>query len=257
MKRCVIYANCQGCLGVFRILKSLPAFSSIYSLEYEHNYINKEYKVPEDCKLLIYQPVSWFTPPPDVQSISFPYIYDDGTFPVHGGTGGFKIIDDLLKQGKNVLEMYDNGEIDFKLAERKKKSLEILKEKEKLCTIKISDYLEYTTNRPLFFMQSHPTMFVFCEIVNRIFEHLKLPPISWQPICWCGGLHLDYIGICHHPYSKELSYEKKSILPLDSYSLVNQKTIFNAETNQWEDFYVVDNSMVRKMIEDHLAKPPI
>ena len=138
MKRCVIYANCQGCLGVCRLLQSLPVFTSIYSLEYEHNYINKEYKVPEDCKLLIYQPVSWFTPPPDVLSISFPYIYDDGTFPVHGGTGGFKIIDDLLEQGKNVLEMYDNGEIDFKLAERKKKSLEILKEKEKLCTIMLS-----------------------------------------------------------------------------------------------------------------------
>lgn len=253
MEKCVLYANCQGGLGIRRLLESLKSFTELYFIEDVLNYTNRDYQVPPDCKLLIYQPVSWFTPPPGVTALSFPYVYDDGTFPVHFGTGGFKIVDQLLDEGKDVLGMYDLGEIDFKLSERKKRSLEILKEKEKVCTIKISDYLEYNQNRPLFFTHNHPTMFVFCELVNRILEHLKLPPVHWPPICWLGGLHLDHVGICQYPYSKELSTEKRSMLPLDSYSLKNQKTIFNASTGQWEDFYIVDNFMVRKMIEDYIS----
>ena len=253
MKKCVFYSNCQGNLGICPILQQVPEFTQQYFIEHYSNYENKEdLKVPSDCELLIYQPTRWFTIPEGVKTISFPYLYDDGTFPVHHGTGGFKIIDELLEKGENVLNLYDEKKINFNLIERKKRSLEILKEKENFCDIKISDFLEGTHRHPLFFTHNHPTMYVTMEVVNRILQVLEMAPISHPPIGWLGGLHLDQTGFCHHPSDKEKSTQMKSILPLDSYSQQNQKKIYNFQKQCWEDFYIVDNNLVREKIQDYI-----
>ena len=253
MKKCVVYSNCQGNLGICPILQQIPEFSQQYFIEHFPNYEKREYfNVPKDCELLIYQPTKWFTPPNDIKKVAFPYIYDDGTFPVHHGTGGFKVIDELIEKNEDVLKLYDEGKINFKLNERKKRSLEILKEKEKICEIKISDYLEYNQKRPLFFSHNHPTMFVITELVSRILEHLNMAPLASPPIGWLGGVHLDQTGFCHFPIDKKKSTQMKSILPLDNYSNQNQKKIFNFQKHCWEDFYIVDNNIVRKKIEDYI-----
>lgn len=256
MKKCIMYTNCQGNIGIKPLLESHPEFSSTYKISHFSNY-EKEPIPDTECDLYIFQHNK--TPQDHIKytkAISFPYLYDDGTFPVHHGTGGFKIIDELLEKGLDPVKMYDNGEIDFKLDERKKKSLEILKEKEQRCTIKISDFLESAQGSrvPLFFTHNHPTMFVTVELTNRLLAHLGMNEMHPMIKCigWLGGTHLDATGFCHYPGNKEKSTSMKSILPLDKYSERNQKKIFNFQTNQWEDFYIMDDNIVRGKITDYL-----
>ena len=254
-QRCVVYANCQGDLGVIPLLRSHPEFSKTYDIEYYSNYKDEEFSL-EGCDLLIYQPTKTFEPPPEIKKISFPYLYDDGTFPVHYGTGGFSVIDELLEQGQDPVKLYDEGKIFFNLKERKKRSLEILKERESQCTIKISDFLESPQGQrvPLFFTHNHPTMFLTLELVNRILWHLGMDEMrpETKNIGWLGGCHLDMTGFCHFPGDKALSTLNKSILPLDSYSVCNQRRIFNFQTGTHEDFYIVDNDHVREKIVQYI-----
>lgn len=252
-KRCLIYSNCQGEISVKKLLEYHPEFSSQYNIDFLHNYNNEKiYKKPDNVDLIIYQPVKWFEKP-SCNYCAFPYIYDDGTFNVHHGTGGFKIIDDLISEGKDVLDMYDKGIIDFKLDERKQKSLEILKNKETECNIKISDFLEHNSHLPLFFTHNHPTMHVMVEVTNRILTHLKMERLyDGSKIGWGGNYHIDLTGMCHFPGDKEKSTLQKSILPLDKYSSKNQKKIFNYYTNEYEDFYIKNDLIVRGKILEHI-----
>ena len=252
MKRCVIIANCQGDLGVIPLLKFHPDFSNKYNIEYYCNYKDENYSL-DGCDLLIYQPTKKvLTPPETCKCISFPYLYDDGTFPVHHGTGGFDIIKKIIEQGLDPIKLYDEGNLDFQLKERKQKSLEILKKREHLCTIKISDFLESPEGLrvPLFFTHNHPTMF----LVNRILNHLGMDVLhpSLKNIGWLGGTHLDATGFCHFPDNKNKCIELNSMLSLDKYSMHSQKRIFNFQKGMYEDFYIVDNDIIRDKISKYI-----
>ena len=257
-KQCIIYANCQGSLGLKPLLESHQEFNDTYNVKYISNFESKD-NPTEDCDLFIYQNTKWLTKlPENCIHISFPYIYDDGTFPVHHGTGGFRVIEELIQQGLDPVKLYDEGKIDFKLKERKQKSLEILKDKEKSCTIKISDFLESEQGSrvPLFFTHNHPTVFVTVELTNRILAHIGMSELHPMTKCvgWLGGFHLDATGFCHYPGNKHKCIELNSMLTLDSYSLQNQKRIFNFQKGVYEDFYVVDNRCIREKIIEYIKR---
>jgi len=172
--------------------------------------------------------------------VSFPEMYDDGTFSVHNGPDGFAVIDKLLEQGKDVLKMFDEGTIDFDLDNRRKKSIEILKTKEEKCTIKISDYIEKMRHVPLFLSHDTPSTFVILEIVNRILKYLKIDIIETYVIGWNIGTHIDCSSL-------------ENILNLDKYSLKRQTKCLH-HNGQSENFYIVDDATTRLRIANYIQK---
>jgi len=265
---CIIYANCVGCLGMARLFSSHPSFKSI---KFYHNYIVDEYPSDEElsiCNLFIFQysskeSVEKYTCKlhETCKQVSFPYIYDDGTFSIHMGTGGFTPIDKLVKKNytlDEILKMYDDGTIDFELESRREKSIQILKEKEKVCTIQISDFIELNRIKPIFFTHNHPTMILLIELCNRICIYLNICTFISLPFGWLSGIHLDSVGFCHHPWDKIESTNKKSILNLDRYSLKNQVTCLHGEHEK--DFYIVSDeltkmSITKHVLENHISSP--
>jgi hypothetical protein len=253
----ILYANCQGGVGL------LPFFKNIWpTTKFYHNYGENEIPPDEElhaCELFLYQH-SKFSEEivkklnPECKIVSFPYLYDDGTFSVHNGTGGFTIIDKLLEEGKDVLNMFDEGTIDFDLDNRRQRSIEILKRKEEKCTIKISDYIEKNRQLPLFFNHNHPTMFLILELINRIFKHFDIGLIETDFIGWNIGTHLDQFGFCKFPMSKEKSVEDGSMLNLDKYSRKRQVKCFHGDTGDLEDFYIVSDKVTRLRISNYIEK---
>jgi len=172
--------------------------------------------------------------------VSFPELYDDGTFSVHNGPDGFVVIDKLLEQGKDVLKMFDDGTIDFDLDNRRQKSIEILKTKEEKCTIKISDYIEKMRHVPLFLSHDTPSTFVILELINRILKYLKIDIIETDVIGWNIGTHIDCSSL-------------ENILNLDKYSLKRQAKCLHAN-GQSENFYIVDDTITRLRIANYIQK---
>ena len=253
----ILYANCQGGIGL------LPFFRSIWpNVKFYHNYAENEIPPDEElheCELFVYQHSKFSVDivkklKPECTIVSFPYLYDDGTFSVHNGTGGFAIIDKLLEEGKDVLKMFDEGTIDFDLDNRRQISIEILKRKEETCTIKISDYIEKNRNVPLFFTHNHPTMFLVLELINRIFKHLGVGVIDTDIIGWNMGTHLDQFGFCHFSMSKEKSIKAGSMLNLDKYSAKRQTKCFHGSSGDLENFYIVDDATTRLRIANYIQK---
>jgi hypothetical protein len=240
------------------MFNSIPHFGPI---KHYHNYHEHEYPTDEElatCDLFIFQysskePIEKYTSklPPNCKQISFPYIYDDGTFCVHNGTGGFAVIDKLVQKGYSsdeIIKMFDDNLIDFELAERRLKSTEKLKEREKMCTIKISDFIESNRDKPLFFTHNHPTMIVTTELCNRILEQLSCLKFQSGPYGWLYGIHLDMSGFCHHPCNKLESTLKRSMLHLDKYSMCNQVKCIHYREDNFEDFYIQSDELTRMFI---------
>jgi hypothetical protein len=253
----ILYANCQGGIGL------LPFFRGVWpNTKFYHNYIENEIPPDEElyeCELFVYQHSKFSEDivkklKPECTIVSFPYLYDDGTFSVHNGTSGFVIIDNLLDEGKDVLKMFDEGTIDFDLDNRRKRSIEILKRKEEMCTITISDYIEKMRHVPLFFNHNHPTMFLVLELINRIFRHLGLGVIESDIIGWNIGTHLDQFGFCKFPMSKEKSIEDGSMMNLDKYSRKRQVKCFHGYSGDLENFYIVDDAITRLRIANYIQK---
>lgn len=261
-KNCILYTNCVGSLGIKPLFQSIPNFGPI---KYFCNYSDDDHPSDEElstCDLFIFQysskePVEKYLEklPPHCKKISFPYIYDDGTFTVHNGTGGFSAIDKLVQKGYSsdeILHMYDSNVIDFEFAERRQKSIENLKEREEKCTTKIADFIESNRDKPLFFTHNHPTMIVTVELCNRILEQICDFKFENNVYGWVYGTHLDLTGFCHYPYSKLESTLKHSISNLDRYSLCNQVKCIHYIEKNIEDFYIYDDQLTRVAIMKYL-----
>ena len=262
-KNCILYTNCVGSLGIKPLLESNPDVGCC--IKHYHNYIEDEYPSDEElatCDLFIFQyssrePIEKYTSklPLHCKQVSFPYIYDDGTFSVHFGTGGFSVIDKLVQKGHSldeILKLYDTNSIDFELTDRRVKSIQKLQEYEKRCTIKISDFIQLNRDKPLFFTHNHPTIILTIELCNRICNQLNIRRFKNDSYGWLYGIHLDMTGFCHCPYNKLESTLKRSILNLDRYSSSHQvKCIHNP--NNIEDFYIHSDELTRMSIIKYMS----
>jgi hypothetical protein len=81
-------------------------------------------------------------------------------------------ITDLKKQGyslNDILKMYSNNQINFNFKKRFDKCIKILREKEKECDIKVSNFIiKNYKKRELFLTSNHPTSCIFIHCVNQI-----------------------------------------------------------------------------------------
>jgi len=155
---------------------------------------------------------------PNCKIISFPYIYNSALWilvpPSHrdGYIGDYsdmnkyinrEPIEKLKIKGYSldeVLQMYSKGLIDFDYENRFNISIEILKKKEELCDVKVSEFIEKNIRKyKLFLTQNHPTTCVFVHCVNQILAILghnhKYDEFAYpENICKLSGLrpHTSY-----------------------------------------------------------------
>ena len=118
----------------------------------------------------------------NTQAISFPYIYNDGIYSLEFDAGkkiiGEKIILDLYLNGQSkesIIEDYINNNINFKLKRRFKKSLAIMKNKEKKTDVKLTKFIQKNyQKKKLFYGHNHPTNIVIFELLRQIIQKANL-----------------------------------------------------------------------------------
>lgn len=206
----VMYANCQS-KGIEICLNDIIEATFYHLVNYE--YISEKKILPiemlKNADVFIYQPIDpkhgiYSTDStiensictylsPHCKKISFPYIYNSAMWPfVPEETVSY--INDIDKDTRNkkyrdvesiqklkeagfssdeIKEKYMNGEIDFEYQKRFNRCMSILKEKEKICDVKISNFIENNIhNFKMFLTQNHPTTQVFIHCANQILKIL-------------------------------------------------------------------------------------
>jgi len=275
-KTIVIYSNCQG-QAISELLKKLDnEFTNEYdvdNIDYISNYQNIVDNTPLDydklsnCDLFIYQPISskhGIFATDKVKTvlkesciqISFPYIYNyafweilvfrRGDHNLSSINSEYIVINhepiiNLKNQGVSLDDIkmqIISGNFDFKFKERYEKTLSILREHEKDCTIKVADFIDKNhKDIHLFYTQNHITAPFVKYMVNKILDHLGysselLDVISYRPF------YADYYIDC--PIGKyAYAYYKFKFMnePEDNtiYPLLNEVS------NIYNNIYIINN----------------
>lgn len=205
----VIYANCQS-KGIRVCLDTV--IKANYTEIANYDYIQTKKDLPidilRDADIFIYQPIDikhgiYSTDPsiensictylsPNCTKISFPYIYNSAMWSIVSEQGipenvndissteKYKDVDAIKKlksQGYSldaIKTKFLNGEIDFEYQERFDKCMNILRQKESICDVKVVDFiLKNIRNVKLFMTQNHPTTQVFIFCANQILSILN------------------------------------------------------------------------------------
>lgn len=192
-KNIVTLGNCQADhMGQLLKIMTKDYFTLKSYLNFRKD-LNKQelLKSIKKADVLIYQPLSDFydelsfkniqkiTKKYNTKLITFPYIYNDGIYSLEFGIGkicGEEVILNLFKDGlsqEQIISKYLSQEIDFDLLNRFSESLQIMRERESLLDIRLTDFLEKNyTKQKLFYGYNHPTNVVFLEAIKQIIKKL-------------------------------------------------------------------------------------
>lgn len=211
----VIYSNCQGLMLKFFLEKILKNSKFYFLENYSmiSNKSNIPIDILKKCNLVIYQPIdkkygvystdnnNFFKYlKNDTIKIAFPYIFNNSLWDLkkymvrdnqninyhekHCELIKYKInnedvIVNLLNNRKlslnELIDLYNLNKINFNYNERYQECIKILKEKEKICNINVSDYIENNIqNKRLFLTFNHPTSCVIIHCVNQILRLLNI-----------------------------------------------------------------------------------
>lgn len=202
--------NCQN-TGIIHFLLKSKEFSEKFEIKQYANWmlIENQCEVPmadiQSADVFVYQPLrpvhGCYSTDPTVEgsigyyvsdnclTISYPYIFSSAMWPiVQAGQNqnrwfGGEVIDNLvLEKGlkkDEIFELFLNNQIDWDYKNRFQKSVDILKNKESITDIKLSDFIikNYQKNL-LFLIPQHPTSLVFLYVANLILEKLNIEQLS-------------------------------------------------------------------------------
>lgn len=196
-----VYGNCQS-KGIIYCLSKVLEANFIHIINYEYIWENKNLPIDDikNADVFIYQPTKAkhgiYSTDTDVKGnvcshlkpscikIAFPYIYNYAFWPFVPESDHFKGIEPIikLKKGGHSLEtitnMFLNEEIDFDYEKKFNKCISILREKEKLCDVKVSDFIcANAQNIKLFLTQNHPTTHVYIHCTNQILKLLGIKKV--------------------------------------------------------------------------------
>jgi len=191
----VCFGNCQA-MQITRYLRTYlnqNDYTILLYSNYDGKFTTEEtVKAISLADIIIYQPLSHHykdlssknirkIAKKDAKLVSFPYIYNNGLYSLE--TDGEKIIgkDAILKLYKKgyskeeIIKMREQGKIDFKLKKKFKKSLNIMREREKDLDIKLVDFIEQNyKEKQLFLSHNHPTNLVFNQLFFQLVEILGI-----------------------------------------------------------------------------------
>jgi hypothetical protein len=260
----LIFSNCQG--GV--ITQFFPTTFKVYHY-HNFNFIFDTYLNIEieshlrSCDFFIYQPLSSVYPVYNTENlkrylkstcktISFPYIFNDGFTPIYKTpkhdiaiNGEYSTIDTYKHVYKNVevilnlkrdklsleqiLSLYDENKIDFKYQERLDKTIQILREKEELTDVKVSQFiLDNYKKHKLFNYHNlttddtscnHPSNYLMLHYTNQIFTLMGLEEVKYDgPELIGGKMLVSRYDIAFYNYewvyeeSKEIDQRIKQVI---------------------------------------------
>ena len=199
----------------------------------------------------------------DCIKISFPYIYNSSLWCIitpslgDGVTGGgyFKDVNKYINKEcieelklnrfslEQVIDMYNNGEINFNYEKRLINNLMILKDKEKKCNIIVSDFIEENIKHiELFLNQGHPTtpLFVHCanQIIDILYGEKNIFPYDYPEQYFASDFRLP-----HSKYDNQYWNFKYNVIINDDVYIDHIKNIYNSydyELDSLAKFYGLD-----------------
>lgn len=216
--------NCQnGGLKDFLLLSE--EFKNTFEIKWYANWqlIENQDSIPmqdvQDADLFVYQPLrpehGCYSTDPTIEgsigyyvndkciTITHPYIYSSYLWPIfQAGQGknsnrwfGNDSIDKLLSDGlskSEILNLYRNDKIDWEYEKRFQDSNEILKSKESITDIKISEFIKTNLNNQLLFLiPQHPTSIIFLNMANQVLKKLNMKELDQNVIKTSNDLGLE------------------------------------------------------------------
>lgn len=223
-KKVLAYTNCQG-RNILNILAKHPTLSKEYDFDNAevvstHILINESGEFDlnklKDVDLFIYQPIKnrgkYDTENilkhinPNTICCGFPYLYNyafweclvfaDGDYAIESNKTNYAVINH-----EPITSLRDNGfsleyiktkiiskDFDWMFNDRFNRTITILKEKETLCNIKVSEFIKDNHKHHLLFhTQNHPTLYLLTYVANQIIsicEHdcALLPELQYLPV---------------------------------------------------------------------------
>lgn len=221
--RILFIGNCQN-TGIIHFLKKSEYFEKNFEVKQYANWqlIENQCDIPmadiQSADAFIYQPLrpvhGCYSTDPTIEGsigyyvndkclkISYPYIFSSAMWPiVQAGQGqnrwfGGEVIDNLIFNKKlskqEILDLYQNDKIDWDYRNRFNKSVELLKRKESITDIKISDFILNNYKKELLFLiPQHPTSVVFLDVANQILERLNIEKLDTNVIEGINDINVE------------------------------------------------------------------
>jgi hypothetical protein len=215
MKSKILFiGNCQN-TGILHFLKKSDEFNRNFDIKTYANWqlIENQCEIPmsdiTSADVFVCQPLrpvhECYSTDPTVEGsigsyvresclkITYPYIFSSAMWPiVQAGQNqnrwfGGEVLDNLvINQGlskNDIFNLFLKNEIDWNYRNRFNESIKILKTKESITNIKVSDFIinNYTKNL-LFLIPQHPTSLIFLYVANQILSKLNISQLSYDLI---------------------------------------------------------------------------
>lgn len=233
MIRTCIYANCQG-HGLAHFLKKSGQFESEIEVFQNHQLILKEVS-PEalkasaaKCDVFIYQPTdvrhgelsSHFyleqVIPKSARTISFPYLYNHGFFPLIECGGAYIGAEEMPKEYwklplLELMQLYDMNKVNFALLMRLLMCGAEQARRELACDVQLAPWIMSNRHLPLFLNFNHPSSYLFEKLAREVLRFSKGHEVDPIPID-----RLNEAGLpCDLPYSAYVirEFEMVNITP--------------------------------------------
>ena len=172
---------------------------------------------------------------------------------------GFSHVYHRIEDGaslEEIINLYRSGDMDFNFDERWKISIDILRQKETTCDVKIADFLDANKTEMLFLTHNHPTTIVFWHMVSQILHLLQLP-FSVYPtnITYDISSMIKYIG--HHPFQEFVQHYNSNtdiMGHFDRYSKAywgkTWEYVVNDKHTEWEimDYYMKYKDIIYRFL---------
>lgn len=222
-KKILFIGNCQN-TGIIHFLQKNKEFNENFEVKQYANWelIENQDSIPlsdiRSADVFVYQPLrpvyGCYSTDPTIEGsigyyvndkclkISYPYIFSSAMWPiVQAGQNqnrwfGGEVINDLVINKKltiqEIVELYSRNQIDWNYKERFSKSIEILKGKESITDIKLSNFIVNNFQKQLMFLiPQHPTSSVFLYVANEILERLNFKLISEDEIFGINDANIE------------------------------------------------------------------
>lgn len=214
--------NCQNG-GLKTFLLHSQEFSNTFETKWYANWqlIENQSSIPmkdvQEADLFVYQPLrpehGCYSTDPTIEGsigyyvndncikITHPYVFSSSFWPiVQAGKNqsrwfGNESIDKLLSNGLNkseILDLFYKNKIDWEYKKRFEYSIQILKNKESITDMKISNFIEKNfKNQLLFLIPQHPTSIIFLNLANQVLEKLNMKKLDESIIKTVNDLEIE------------------------------------------------------------------
>jgi hypothetical protein len=125
---------------------------------------------------------------PGAKTISIPRIHNNALWPIYAKRHtrdiyyGGDYLEHYNGTRDELISMYDNGSLDFRIRERFDRNIQMSTERERTTDVKVVPFiLENIKHCQLFLTQDHPTTCVFKHVVDQLLEPLGISFISTVP----------------------------------------------------------------------------